>query len=530
MSKKRSETDTLCAETEVQLSHAPTKKTSTSSADELLLELQAHQIELKMQNEELQQAHLLIEETRDSYVDLYDFAPVGYLTLDRNGMISGMNLTGAELFRVERNKLIHRRFASLVASEDSELWHRHFMRVIQNSKQQSCELALKRGDRSVFYARLDCRHVVAGSVSSVRIVISDITGRKRAEQESMALMHRYQMLMKTSHDGIHIMDVDGNLLEANDAFCRMLGYTQEEMARLNVADWDAKLTVKELRSAFRKTIDKSVVVETLHRRKDGTLLNVEISISNIKLDGHHCFFASSRDVTDRKQIEHELLQTTSQLRELVAKYESSQEAERKLIAREVHDELGQILSTLRLEISMTRMRFGKHDSELKWRIQNMTELVDRAIRGVRNVSENLRPAVLGMGIIAAIEWLCDNFSVHTGIPCVLDSPDQYVDLEEARAVVIFRIVQESLTNVIRHAYARNVKIVISLRDFVLSVEVKDDGKGFDMNNLKQQASFGLLGMRERARSFGGHLDIVSSVGNGTVISVCIPISAGADKS
>jgi len=96
--------------------------------------------------------------------------------------------------------------------------------------------------------------------------------------------------------------------------------------------------------------------------------------------------------------------------------------------------------------------------------------------------------------------------------------------------VIFRIVQESLTNVIRHAYARNVKIVISLRDFVLSVEVKDDGKGFDMNNLKQQASFGLLGMRERARSFGGHLDIVSSVGNGTVISVCIPISAGADKS
>ncbi len=350
---------------------------------------------------------------------------------------------------------------------------------------------------------------------------------KQAEQESKALLHRYQTLMKTSHDGIHIMDSDGNLLEANDSFCSMLGYTQEEVVRLNVSDWDARLTKEELLADFRAVISKSVAIETLHRRKDGSLIDVDISGSHTTLDGNHYIFASSRDITERKRIEHELLQTTKQLRELVAKFESSQEAERKSIAREVHDELGQILSTLRLDISMIRTRFGKNNSELMAMVENMTVLVDRAIHGVRDVSENLRPAVMGMGIFAAIQWLCSNFSAHTGIPCVLGSPDPCVDLEEARAVVIFRIVQESLTNAMRYANARNVNIVISLYDENICVEVRDDGRGFNMNDSKLQASYGLLGMRERARAWGGHLDIDSTQGKGTVISFYIPIN---DKS
>jgi PAS domain S-box-containing protein len=526
---RRSEPDTLREKIEARLSRMPMSETPARSIEELQHELMVHQIELEMQNDDLRRAQVILEESRDRYLDLYNFAPVGYLTLNRNGMIEEINLTGAALLGLERNKLIHRRFALFVASEYGELWHQHFMLAIQRSEQQSFELPLKRGDGSFFHARLDCRHVEADSVSSVRITLSDISGHKRDEQESAELLHRYQMLMKTSIDGIHIMDIDGNLLEANDAFCRMLGYTQEEVRHLNVTDWVATLTTEELRSAFKKDFGNPKVIESLHRRKDGTLLDVEVSVSNIKLNGHFCVFASSRDITERKRLESELLQTTIRLRDLVAQSESAQEAERKSIAREVHDELGQILSTLRLNISMTRMRFGKHDPELMWRIQNMTGLVDRAIHGARNVSENLHPAVLGMGIIIAIKWLCDNFAAHTGISCVLDSPDQYVDFEETRAVVIFRIVQESLTNVMRHAHARNVKIVISLCDDNLCMEVRDDGRGFDMNGSKRQASYGLLGMHERARACGGHLDIASAAGKGTVISFRIPISAGAAK-
>lgn len=340
---------------------------------------------------------------------------------------------------------------------------------------------------------------------------------------------KYRHLMNSSTDGIHIMDVDGNLLEANDAFCHMLGYTQDEVTRLKVTDWDAKFSEEELRSMFSNGVGKSMLFETVHRGKDGSLRDVEISVSNALLGEGSVFYASSRDVYERRRMENELLQTTQKLRELAAIHEASQEAERKAIAREVHDELGQILSTLRLNISMMRTRFGKHHTELMALVQSMNELVDRAIHGVRNVSENLRPAVLEIGVFVSIKWLADNFEEHSGIPCVLESPDPCVELNEACAVVIFRIVQESLTNVMRHAQANSVKIALSAKDGSLCVEVKDDGIGFDMNISRQKTAYGQFGMFERARACGGDLDIVSAPGKGTLVSVRIPIISGAGK-
>jgi len=128
----------------------------------------------------------------------------------------------------------------------------------------------------------------------------------RAQQKTEALLRRNQALMLTSMDGIHVMDMQGNILATNDAFCRMLGYTQEEAARLNVADWDAQWSVEELRARFREIIGKSALLETLHRRKDGTLINVEISASGVELEGQNFIFASGRDITRRKQAEEAL--------------------------------------------------------------------------------------------------------------------------------------------------------------------------------------------------------------------------------
>jgi signal transduction histidine kinase len=195
----------------------------------------------------------------------------------------------------------------------------------------------------------------------------------------------------------------------------------------------------------------------------------------------------------------------------------------------VHDELGQVLSTLRLNISMARTRFGERVPELMPLAQGMTELVDRAIHGVRNVSENLRPAALGMGVHASIKWLCSNFVEQSGIACALDSSDPGAELDETRAIVIFRIVQESLTNVIRHAKARNVRIFMSVHDGNLCVEVKDDGMGFDMKDTRQRKTYGLLGMGERARACGGQLQISSTPGRGTSIVIQVPVAAGKAK-
>ncbi|MGC2456365.1 MAG: EAL domain-containing protein [Gallionellaceae bacterium] len=135
----------------------------------------------------------------------------------------------------------------------------------------------------------------------------DITERRQMEQKTRALTLRYQALMQTSVDGIHVMDEQGNIVEAKDAFCRMLGYTQEEVVRLNVADWDAQWQTVEARKRFREFIGRSDLIETVHRRKDGVLIEVEISASGVELDGCNYYFGSSRDITERKQAEKEIL-------------------------------------------------------------------------------------------------------------------------------------------------------------------------------------------------------------------------------
>jgi PAS domain S-box-containing protein len=174
------------------------------SVEQLLHELQVHQIELEMQNDELRQAQGVIVECCDRYVELYEFAPIGYLTLSLNGMINEINLVGAALLGLERTRLIQHRFAPFVVPDDSDHWHRYFMCTKQNIGKHSCELQLKRGDGSVFHARLEGLQVGAGNFSTVRVVLTDITEQKQMEKEilerrnEMAELHTLQVAAQTA--------------------------------------------------------------------------------------------------------------------------------------------------------------------------------------------------------------------------------------------------------------------------------------------------------------------------------------------
>jgi chemotaxis family two-component system sensor kinase Cph1 len=183
MSKEPIEPDSLRAEAEAQIARTQMMTQPYPGGDilhEVLHELRVYQIELETQNEELRRAHAALEESRDRYVDLYEFAPVGYLTLTREGLIAEVNLTGAALLGVDRKKLIKRRFTGFVTPDDKDRWNRHFLQVLQHDGRQSCELEIQRSDDSRFNARLDCLHMKDGEVSSVRIALIDITQRKQA--------------------------------------------------------------------------------------------------------------------------------------------------------------------------------------------------------------------------------------------------------------------------------------------------------------------------------------------------------------
>ncbi|OJW95052.1 PAS domain S-box protein [Thiobacillus sp. 65-1402] len=230
------------------------------------------------------------------------------------------------------------------------------------------------------------------------------------------------------------------------------------------------------------------------------------------------------NITESKTSEEKLVDSKNMLRELSAHLESVREEERKRIAREIHDELGQTLTALRMDVSLARLGFGEANPQLMARLQSMKQLVDRTIKTARHVTSSLRPGALDLGIVAALEWLVEEFIEYAGIPCELVLGDGDITLDEFTATAVFRIVQESLTNIARHAEATQVEIVVTRTEGQLCFEVSDNGKGFDPHAEASRKSFGLVGIRERVAMMEGDFELASEPERGTRIRVCVPVA------
>jgi signal transduction histidine kinase len=227
-----------------------------------------------------------------------------------------------------------------------------------------------------------------------------------------------------------------------------------------------------------------------------------------------------QDVTERRRALAELASSKEQLRELSAHLESVREEEKGRIAREVHDELGQMLTVLKLETSMCELAYGQLDPGLQQRLDSMKKLIAQLFQLVRDVATALRPPILDAGIASAIEWQARRFEARTQIACLVQVPEQVPKLSDGKAIGLFRILQEALTNVMRHAQAHTVEITLSLDEFSLAMSISDDGIGFIP--ALPSGSFGLVGMRERVLMLGGSLQLVSAPGEGTSLTVRVP--------
>ncbi|WP_313203281.1 PAS domain S-box protein [Pseudomonas sp.] len=228
------------------------------------------------------------------------------------------------------------------------------------------------------------------------------------------------------------------------------------------------------------------------------------------------------DITQGKRAELALARSQEQLRELSAHLESVREEEKARIAREVHDELGQMLTVLKLEVSMCELAFADLDPALHERLGSMKRLIAQLFQLVRDVATALRPPILDAGIASAIEWQARRFEARTQIPCLVQVPDNLPALSDAKAIGLFRILQEALTNVMRHAQAHSVEIELVREDGQLRMTVSDDGTGF-CRDQPRPASFGLVGVRERVLMLGGSMALDSEPGEGTSLSVTIPL-------
>ena len=271
----------------------------------------------------------------------------------------------------------------------------------------------------------------------------------------------------------------------------------------------------------------------LTRKNDVLWLRDEATAVRNGLDEPEFLQGIMFDVTDQKRFEEQLKSSHDRMRELAAHIEGVREEERTRIAREIHDELGQALTSIKIDLAWMNKKLQIHDRAtqtdlLLKRITAMKDTIDTTVQVVRKISAELRPGILdGFGLPAAIEWQASEFQDRTGIQCQLSAIPEDLDLEERPSSAIFRIFQELLTNIVRHANASRVSISLRKRRGMLILEVQDNGRGISENEKFKANSFGLLGVRERVALLGGKSSIKGVQGQGTTVTIRIPLAGGS---
>jgi signal transduction histidine kinase len=263
-----------------------------------------------------------------------------------------------------------------------------------------------------------------------------------------------------------------------------------------------------------------------NRKKDGQLYFEEETITPLR-DGRGTithFVSVGRDITARRRAEEELETSREQLQDLAAHLQSVREDERSRIAREIHDELGQALTGLKMDISWLASKLPQAQKALREKTRTMSSLVDSTVQSVRRIATDLRPGILDdLGLAAAIEWLAHDFHARAGIACHITATLENLDLEQNVSTAVFRVCQETLTNVARHADATRVTISLRQEGESLTLTVADNGKGISEPEIAGRRSLGLLGMRERARLLGGLLTVAGLPGEGTTVTMTVPL-------
>jgi PAS domain S-box-containing protein len=261
-------------------------------------------------------------------------------------------------------------------------------------------------------------------------------------------------------------------------------------------------------------------------RADGEEFPIEASISQHREGGRKVFTVILRDVTERVRAEEALLRSREELRELALAAHSVREQEKSRIARELHDELAQSLTALKMDVTWLRGHLPAGDASVSGKLGDIEALLDGTVAATRRISSDLRPLMLDdLGLVPAVEWLVQKFTERNGIPCELDIGAPDLELHEPYASAVFRILQESLTNAARHARASRVEVSIGLGDGSVALRVRDDGRGFSPEDPRKPGSFGLMGLRERAYLLGGDVSIASGPGRGTTVEVRIPLES-----
>jgi PAS domain S-box-containing protein len=429
--------------------HQSKVKEADTDSQRLWHELEVHQIELEMQNNELKESRDKMERLMEKYEDFYDFAPVGYFSIAELGVIQEVNLTGAALLGVGRARLINRSLSSFVGTADRPAVLAFLKRVFAGPGKQVCEAMILRENGTSFWA--DIQGVSAISAGETRkwcrVVISDMSLLKQAEEAQRR--------------------------------AEVLGTSNEELRR---------------EVARRQVVEESLKQSDQHQSR---------------------LLAESRSMQD-------------QLRHLSRQVLLAQEEERKRVSRELHDVIAQTLTGINIRLATLKKRGELNPKNFDRDIERTQKLVENAVSTIHQFARELRPAVLDdLGLVPALHSFMKNLSSQTGIHMHLTAFAGLEELDTPGRTILFRVAQEALTNVSRHAQATRVEVTIQKLSSGICMKINDDGKSFNVARMlgaKGKKRLGLLGMRERLEMVGGRFTIDSMPGQGTTVTAQIPLN------
>jgi PAS domain S-box-containing protein len=468
------------------------------------------------------------EETRRLIMDSSMDAIV---CMDTEGLITIWTPQSEKIFGWKEQEVIGKRLSSIIIPEVYRERHenglKRYMKTRTNHMMNRLlEFSALKKDGTEFPMELSIVPVEQDGREFFCGFIRDITERKKAEAEIKKARELSDHIINNLPGVFYLYDQEGNFLRWNKHFEVITGYNSAEITTM--LPWqffegeDVDYIKQRIQGVF---LTGSNDAEAHFVTKDKQRIPFYFSAVKIDYENKPCLLGYGIDISDRKKAEEELEESYIAIRHLSEHLQNIREEERTHIAREIHDELGQQLTVLKMDVSWLNKKLHGADENVKQKLKDLLELMDSTVKTVRRISSELRPSLLDdMGLVPAMEWHLKEFEKRASINAHFKLPSEELSLPDTVKTGLFRIFQESLTNVARHAHAKKVDINLKVEKEKIVLSIKDDGKGFEMEKAKSKRTLGILGMRERSYMMGGTYEVKSKPGKGTKVTVSVPYS------
>jgi PAS domain S-box-containing protein len=432
-----------------------------------------------------------------------------------------------EMYGIEagKQKVNFEMFLERIHPDDAPRIKERLNTVLKNGEILLAEIFRFKTSKGIYRTYYDRAYIkYDDSKKPLRILgaMQDITEREEARNLISESEEKYRTLVEQASEGIFIANKDGHFVVVNKAGVNIAQYTEQELKKMTIYDLVIPEDLEKKPFNFPDLLaGKVTTAERRLLRKDGTLIDIEITAKFISGER---FLAFVRDISERKKADELLQKSYEDIRRLASNLQTIREDERTTIAREIHDELGQQLTGLKMDMYWLSKKINTSDAEITRKLNESIELINATVASVRKIATDLRPSILDdLGLIAALEWQGEEFEKRSGTHVEFSNKVGDLELKPDSVTAIFRIYQELLTNVARHANASLVKVVLEKRDSNVFFTLTDDGTGFDLETISQKKTLGLLGIKERTLILGGTYEFKSSPGEGSETIISIPI-------